>query len=299
MALWIGAGLVALVLVAVVVGLARRRGEAHSVEDYRHTLETLQGIQHHPSVRVLKAPGAHEDSPGELAARPGELAARPGELRFEDLGPAEDIVVSSRSAQRSRRSQSRALSSMNHRSRRLGGTIVSAMVVVGVLAAVVAVGASRHPSSPSKGSSRAASAAGRTTTTVARRRTTTVPRRRTTTTTVPRRRTTTTTTVPPKFTPVAATATTATYVPPAASFSVTLVTTTGACWVDVTSSTGATLFTQTLPIGTTKTITASGSTTVILGAPSAIDVSIDHEPVVLPTGFQTPFTMTLQPAAGT
>ncbi|MHB8221055.1 MAG: DUF4115 domain-containing protein [Acidimicrobiales bacterium] len=273
MTLAIAAGVAALVVIAVGVGvgLARRGGETHSVDDYRHTLETLQGLSEHPKVRVLKPGEADEPAPADTARQPAGL-------RFEDLGPTDDAAVSTRSAQRSRRSQSRALSSMNHRPRRLAGTIASAVVVLAVLGVVVAVGTTRHPGAPPP-------------TTTTPRRNTTTPRRNTTTTT--------TTTVPPKFTPVTSTTTTATYTAPSASFSITLATTTGNCWVNVTSSTGTTLLSQTLPAGTTKTIAASGTTTVILGAPSAIDVSIDHQPVVLPTGFQTPFTMTLQPAAGT
>ena len=56
------------------------------------------------------------------------------------------------------------------------------------------------------------------------------------------------------------------------------------------SSAGSTLLSGTLAAGETKSVTASGKTSIILGAPSAVHVTIDHQPVVLPAGYQTPFT---------
>jgi hypothetical protein len=313
MALAIGAGVVALAVIAVgvVVGLSRRGGESHSVDDYRHTLETLQGIREHPRVRIV---GRQEPQPptagsggtaradlgtdgtdqGPGGAEPGRGAAAAERLRFEDLGPVDDVVLSSRSIQRSRRVQSRALSSMNRRQRRLGGTVAVTVVVLAVLGALVALGSKHTSSSP------------RSATSSKTRSTTVSPKTTGTKTTVSPKTTgthhhtttrTTTTTAPSRFVPVSATATTATYDTPSSSYSVTFTTTTGDCWVNATSAGGTVLLTQTLPIGTSKSIAATGSTTIILGAPSAVSVSIDHEPVVLPTGFQTPFTMTVQPSA--
>ena len=41
---------------------------------------------------------------------------------------------------------------------------------------------------------------------------------------------------------------------------------------------------------------ASDGTEVQLGAPGAISITLDGEPVTMPPGFQAPFTMTMQPA---
>jgi len=323
MALGIGVIVVVVVVVAIVAAVARwRRGsdEAHSVENYRHTLETLQEIGGRSAggtVRVVgRSPGSEPGRPGPgegewpttadggdgeggaggvaaggVAAGGVAAGGRP-QAYFEDPGLSGGDPV----AGTSRRTQTRALSAMNRRPRRLGAPIVVAVVVLAVLGLVAALGArSRGPHA------KAALPAARTTTTHARSGTggggagtkPTAPARR-------RRRTTpttTTTTVPPKFTAVTSTATTATYVPPAGSYTVTFTTTSGACWVNVSSASGSTIMSQTLPPGTSKVVTATGKTTVILGAPSVIGITIDHEPVVLPSGYQTPFTMTLLPSA--
>jgi hypothetical protein len=109
---------------------------------------------------------------------------------------------------------------------------------------------------------------------------------------------TTTTTQPTSFSPQSgATATTATYVPPTASYTLNLTAGTSPCWVSVLSSaTGKSLFTGTLPAGQSQQVPAQGTTTVTIGAPSALAVTLDGEPVTMPPGFQAPFTMTMQPA---
>ena len=60
---------------------------------------------------------------------------------------------------------------------------------------------------------------------------------------------------------------------------------------------GTSIFTQTLTPGQSKTLSVTGESMVVIGAPSSLVVTVDHEPVVLPSGYGTPFTMTLQPAA--
>ncbi len=76
----------------------------------------------------------------------------------------------------------------------------------------------------------------------------------------------------------------------------TLAATTGSCWLTVTSSTGTVLLSQTLTAGEVKQVTNAGTTTIVVGAPTVVRVTIDHRPVVLPAGYQTPFTITLAPA---
>jgi redox-sensitive bicupin YhaK (pirin superfamily) len=107
---------------------------------------------------------------------------------------------------------------------------------------------------------------------------------------------TTTTTVPTSFHAVSSTATTATYNPPTASYSLVLTAASGDCWVSVTSgSTAAT--SKTLLQGQALPIAGNGTTTVTLGAPGAVSITLDHEPLVLPSTYQSPFVLTLVPTA--
>jgi hypothetical protein len=79
---------------------------------------------------------------------------------------------------------------------------------------------------------------------------------------------------------------------------VTLTATSGACWVDATSTaTGATLYSGSLAAGSLHSFSATGPVTVIVGAPAVLSTSVDGGAVVLPSGFQTPFTMSLVPTA--
>jgi cytoskeletal protein RodZ len=176
------------------------------------------------------------------------------------------------------------------------------VVVLAVLAAVVIVGSRtpKHTTTPTTRPTTRPSTTRRTSPTT--RPTTTRPSTttRVTTTTRPAGHrtgtTSTTTTVPARFVAVTSSATTATYTPPADTYTLTLHTTVGDCWVTVSGSSGATLFSTTLAPDQSKQLSVTGAVTVIIGAPSTLVVTLDHEPVVLPSGFQTPFTMTLQPA---
>jgi hypothetical protein len=90
----------------------------------------------------------------------------------------------------------------------------------------------------------------------------------------------------------------ATYDVSDASFTLELATTSGPCWVDVTNSTtGATLFTATLAPGQQHTVDATAPVTVVVGAPTVFVASVSGSAVVLPQGFQTPFTMSFVTAA--
>ena len=67
---------------------------------------------------------------------------------------------------------------------------------------------------------------------------------------------------------------------------------TGLCWVDATeASTGAVLWTGTLQTGQSRAIAATGSLVLRLGAANDVNVTLNGEPVVLPTGFRSPFDM--------
>lgn len=317
----VAAAAAAIVVIAVVTWLVRRRSsdEVHSVDGYRHTLDTLQGIRARSgsgTVRVLggtapggaPAPGGDGGVPGAGTRSPaddadGGSATGPDRpLLFDEGEPAASATAASR---RSRRNQDRAISAMNHRPRHLGGPALVAVVVLALLALVLVLGAHSHRPT-AQGTSRGA--VSRTTTTSTARRS--GPGSTTTTgagsgtrsggrgasTSTPKSTTTTTTTLPQTYTAVTYTTTTATYTPPSGSYTLTLAATTGSCWLTVKSAGGAVLLSQTLTAGQAKPVTTSGQTTIVVGAPTVVRVTIDHRPVALPTGYQTPFTITLAPA---
>ncbi|MGH9093049.1 MAG: RodZ domain-containing protein [Acidimicrobiales bacterium] len=323
------AAVAVLVVVALVSWAVRRRtvDEVHSVDGYRHTLDTLQDIRTRSggsTVRVLgggatpgtAAPGPETAGTGsggtgragttgdlERQGRPGgppggtpHVAGEAGGGRrsgrgglvFDDQPPAPHGGASQRG---DHRGEDRAISAMNHRPRRLGAPILVGLVVLALLAVVVYIGAR----SPHHGTPPAGHGTGKgTTTTTAAGAGGGGHGHGTTTTSAPR---TTTTTAPQTYTAVTSSATAASYTPPSGSYTVTLAATTGNCWVTVSSSSGSSLLSQTLTAGQSVPVTASGQTTIVVGAPSVVRVSIDHRPVVLPTGYQTPFTITLTPAS--
>ncbi len=300
---------VVVALVAVAAWAVRRRGgdEVHSVDHYRHTLDTLQDIRTRSDASTVRVLGGSDDT-GQLppvggrtraadgveAVSPAATSPRdPGQRLFFDDQGAHGAGHAS-PARASRRTQDRAITAMNHRPRRLGLPVLVGLVVVGLVAAVVAIGAhDKHPPSTATTTTTAGHRGNASVTTTTGRP---GSRRRTTTASTGARSTTTTTATPRTYTPVTSTATTATYTPVDPTYSVTFTTTTGACWLTVRSASGSTLLSQTLAAGQTMTVSASGKTSIIIGAPSVVDVTVDRVPVVLPDGFQTPFYMTLVPA---
>ena len=64
-------------------------------------------------------------------------------------------------------------------------------------------------------------------------------------------------------------------------------------------STGSTLYTAVMPQGATQSVPASDVTKVQLGAPGAISITLDGEPVVLPSSLSSPYALYFQPAAAT
>jgi hypothetical protein len=273
--------LVALVVVVVLVALAlraylRRGGdETHSVDNYRHTLHTLSDMRSRSTTRTVRVVGEED----EAAARAEGDAAGGSSGVFEDPEPHSPV-----SPPQPRR-HDRALSAMNRGPRRMAVPIVVGVVVVVLLAGVLVVGARSRHHHPSASSQNVATS---TSTTASHRDHRTTEKQSTSTTT--------TATVPTRFAPIAATSLTATYRPPADVYSLTLSTTTSDCWVTASSASGSSLLSETLLPGQTKTLSVTGAAKLIIGAPSSLVVTLDHEPVVLPTGYGTPFTMTLQPA---
>jgi len=98
-------------------------------------------------------------------------------------------------------------------------------------------------------------------------------------------------TTQPQVQPTTSTSVTADYGAPSTGYTVN-VDATGLCWVDATQqSSGAVVWTGTLQPGQTQAIAASGSLTLRLGAANDVSVTLNGVPVVLPTGFHSPFDM--------
>jgi hypothetical protein len=99
---------------------------------------------------------------------------------------------------------------------------------------------------------------------------------------------------PPVVQPTASTASTAAYTAPSTGYTVALKAT-GLCWVEATEvSTGTVVWTGTLQLGQTRSIPATGSLFLRLGAANDISVTMNGEQVVMPTGFHSPFDMQFQ-----
>jgi hypothetical protein len=62
------------------------------------------------------------------------------------------------------------------------------------------------------------------------------------------------------------------------------------------TSTGKVAWTGTLATGQTQSIAATGNLLIRLGAANDVSITLNGEPVLLPTGFGSPFNMTFQSA---
>jgi len=281
------------VLVAIVALVLRRRGsdEVHSVEGYRQTLDTLHDMQvRSSSVRFVGGTGPPPPTRPPVAGADGEGApgAEGNPLRFED----HSLAATPRTERIAQRQRDRAIASMNHRPRRIGALVLAGLVGIVIVGALFVAGTHHHNGATT---TTAAGAHSATSTTAAGAHSAT-----TTTVRHGRRPRTTTTTVPTSFTAVTTTATSALYVPPASSYTLTLVATSGNCWVLVESTaTGKTLYTGTLVPGTPQAVSATGESKITVGAPSAFSVVLDGEPVIMPSSVQSPFEITFLPATTT
>ena len=101
------------------------------------------------------------------------------------------------------------------------------------------------------------------------------------------------TTVPPpaQVHASSSTSSTAVYGAPATSYTVALQAT-GPCWVEATTAaTGNVVWTGTMTPGQTRSVPATGSLILRLGAPQDVRITLNGSPVVLPAGYQSPFDM--------
>jgi hypothetical protein len=314
------------VVVAVAgFGLRRRsRDDVHSVEHYHRQLHTLQEMREHPS-----SPGDDEHAAYPAPAfRVGTSTVRltdpnkplvppippppvpnPSEpVKFEDEGSAEEGPASVDGAQVdgapvdgaqsngkagdpspqpdpgasvSAKGEARAMQAINHPPRRLGAPLVAVGAVTVLIVVLIVTGLHTTSSPPHHGKAA------------------------TTATTAPAhhsrsgRATTTTTVAAVVSAPSGATTHDATYQVADAAYSLALDATNGECWVQVTDASGAVLFTGVLYAGQSHTVPATGSVTVIAGAPDAFSATVNGVPVSLPSGFQAPFTLKfLSPGTG-
>jgi hypothetical protein len=304
----------AVIVVLALIGLAawavRRREstEVHSVEGYRQTLDTLQGIRTRStsgSVRALGgSSGLETGVPDDEDASPGGISSvissnETGTDRRELLFVDPAITAGSLS-RGTKRTQDRAMSAMNHRPRRMGAPLVAAVVVLALLVVVVVLGAHsrppHHKTAPTTVATPTTSGAPGAHSTATTQNAATHSTSHTAATHKSHATAPPTTTIPTTFKAVSSTATTATYAPPSATYSLGFTTTGGDCWVNVTSG-ATTVFSKTMLGGQTQTVAGNGSMTVTLGAPSAVTITLDHEPLILPAAYGTPFVLTLTPAA--
>lgn len=292
---------VVLGVIAAALMLRRSHDDVHSVEHYHRQLHTLEEMRGHtprerpngaePEVFPASAFRVSGSSTVRLTESdhtvvppvPPPPVANPSEpLTFDDANP--DPVPATFMTGH----EDRVIQSINHRPRRLGGPAAAIGAVLVLILVLILAGL--HSNTPNHH----AKSAGSATTTP-----TTHPpanHHHTTHTT-----TTTSTSAPPAVSPpTSASVHTASYVVAASNYSLDVAATSGECWVDVTSSTtGSVLFTATLQAGQSHTIAATGSVTVIAGAPGVFAATVNGSPVALPPGNQAPFTLHFDPGTAT
>jgi hypothetical protein len=308
---WLIAVVVVLGVTAAVLMLRRSHDDEHSVQHYHRQLHTLEEMRTHPTGNTANgsegAGGTERNEPASFPAsafrvsgsstvrvtegdRPVVVPPVPpppvpnpsAPVKFDDASP--DPVPATFMTGH----EDRVIHSINHRPRRLAGPAAAIAAVLVLVVVLILTGL--HSDTPKHhGTATAATTTHPPTT----HPSTTQHHHASTSTT-----TTTTTAAPSVSAPTAATAHTATYTVAAPTYSLTIAATTGECWVDVTNpATGAVLFTTTLLSGQSHAIAATGSVTVIAGAPAAFSATVNGAPVNLPPGNQAPFTLTFQAAA--
>jgi Domain of unknown function (DUF4115) len=304
----VGVVVAAAVVVAVFVRF-RSTDDEHSVQHYHRRLHTLEEIRTHPSdgqdangevvfpASAFKVSGSSNvrlTEPGHalvppVPPPPVPNPAEPVTFDDERHEPEESDPPERAPGTFMSGSHDKAMVGINHRPRRLGGPLLAVAAVAVVVAVLIVTGL--HSNNTKNHGKTAGTATTQTTQHATGRHSTT--NRHTTTTT--------TTTAPPAVSaPQSASTHAATYQVSSSDYSLVLAATTGECWVEATNATtGAVLFTTTLSSGQSHTIPASGSVTVIAGAPAAFSATVNGAAVTLPAGDQAPFTLHFDaPAVG-
>ena len=235
----------------------RGRWEARSVAGYRRTLDVLASLGDDDRGAGRARARRTDSAPGEgSGAGPGTSGAGPG--------------TSDRSAISS-------LAAMEHPARRgmSVGVLVAVLVLVVAGAGTFLAVRHHHGTAPPKH----------------------VPRSQPHASSAP---TTPTTTLPSSYTAVSATGSSATYSPGTApgsgTYALLVGATTSDCWMSVTSATGTTVLAQTFTPGATASLSLTGRSTIVIGAPGVAKLAIGGIPLVLPSGATSPFTVTLVPS---
>lgn len=266
-----------IVLVAIVSVLVRRRGsrETQSVAGYRQALDVLGQVA--GGERETRRHGSPTSGVPRVEAHESPSAAAPP--RFDDV-ETETSQRRSTAARGTPARRDRSLLVMERPARRLGAPLAALLLIVvaGGAAAYLIVRAHRPthpPKQPASTHSRSHTppAAGH-----------------------KAAQQTTTTTGPPRYTAVSSTGSSAVYAPATSTYSLRIGATTSDCWMSVTSASGTTVLAQTFAPGASASLSLTGHSTILLGAPRSAKMSIDGVPVELPGGIQGPYTVTLSPA---
>jgi uncharacterized protein YceK len=291
---WIAVAVVVVVLAAALLTRRLTHDDVHSVEGYHRSLHTLESINAHPAVHggdtktgdgpkpaypesAVRVAGTSsvrvtDRPPFSVPPVPPPLVAegdRP--VTFDDAGPPPVPAPPLADGHRDK-----WMSAINHRPRRLAAPALAIAAVIVLVVVLLLTGS--HTVAPR--SHHAASSGGH-----ARSIASKPPRKRSTTST-------STTQLPAVSLPQSATAQSATYEVSNRNFTLALSATSGACWVDATNSTsGSTYFIGTLAPGAQQSFDAVGPVTIVVGAPTVFVATVDGSAVALPSGFQTPFTM--------
>jgi len=258
----LGAGIVAVVIVSAMVW-RRRSTEAQSVAGYRQTLDVLGHLGGADRGVKSRPPGSGR----VLRDAASEQSMSGVRADFDDLGtPARQPTGEQKDVPPRR---DRSLMVMDRPARRLGAPLAAlALVLAAGGAAAYLVVRSHHVTPPAKQAKSSHS----------------------------HHRAPPATTLPARYTPVTSTASSATYAPATATYSLTLAATTSDCWMSVTSATGTIVLEQTFTAGATASLTLTGHATVVLGAPQSAKLAIGGVPVTLPNGMAGPFTVTFTPS---
>ena len=305
-------GILAALVVAGIVAAAvlrhRTQDDVHSVEHYHRQLHTLEEIRSHPPSRTEG--NGDEDKDGAAFPASAFRVSGSSTVRLTEPGrtivppappppvpnPAEPVQFDDAPSEASKSnflsgSDDRAMHSINHRPKRLGGPIAAIAAVAVLIVILIVTGL--HSNTPPK--HRGSGTATTETTAPARSH----PRSGAAGTSNHKR--STASTLPPVVSaPAPTSAYAASYQVAEASYSLALSATSSDCWVSATNaSSGAVLFTGILTPGESHTIAATGPVTVVAGAPAAFAATVNGAAVTLPSGFQAPFTLKfVTPASG-
>jgi hypothetical protein len=302
------AAVVVLGLVAAAVMRRRAEDDVHSVEHYHQRLHTLEEISSHPTVSgAAGGDNGHDDAafPASAFRVSGSSTVRltdPGHTIVPPVPPppvpslSEPVLFDDSPVDPSKPNfimgaDDRAMHSINHRPRRLGGPLAAVAAVLILIVVLIVTGL--HSNTPPK---HAKSSGTATTVTTAPARS--HPRSGAGATGHPKK-TTTTTTPPAVSGPTATSQSDATYQVADANYTLALSAKTGECWISATdANNGTVLFTGVLTSGQSHIVTASGPVNVVAGAPAAFAAMVNGVPVQLPFGFQAPFTLKFETPGG-